>query len=95
MNFRSSIFFSVEGRKRTFPLAGPYIPPPYTSGDADVNSEMSRTVASSGNNNENSGNNLRDIAPLYTSFTVCPLPAIDCEQDSQDNLTIAVSSKKL
>lgn len=89
----------MEGRKRTFPLAGPYIPPPYTSGDADVNSEMSRTAASSGNNNEiqwlywcYSGNNLRDIASPYTNCTVCPLPAIDyhCEQDSQDNLTIAV-----
>lgn len=42
-----SIPWKVEGRKRTFPLSGPYIPPPYTSGDTDVNNDMSRTSATS------------------------------------------------
>lgn len=38
----------VEGRKRTFPLTGPYIPVPYTSADSEKPNEMSRNSATSG-----------------------------------------------
>ena len=42
------MILAVEGRKRTFPLTGTYISVPYTSGDTEIPSEMSRTSVSSG-----------------------------------------------
>ncbi|XP_078360674.1 GREB1-like protein isoform X2 [Oculina patagonica] len=42
-----AIPWKVEGRKRTFPLTGPYIPVPYSTANTEITSEMSRTSVTS------------------------------------------------
>ena len=39
---------AVEGRKRTFPLTGPYVPAPYTSSDSEKPNETPRNSSASG-----------------------------------------------
>lgn len=40
-----AIPWKVEGRKRTFPVPGPYMPPPYSAGDSEK--DLSRSAAGS------------------------------------------------
>ena len=40
---------AVEGRKRTFPLTGPYVPAAYTSAKTEPSNEMPRPHVTSGN----------------------------------------------